>query len=79
MSHLELQRQGNLSCAYNHIPDASALAVSHNRMATKSFGMRFDLLANLLPPGITSLWLIWKTQNSESNSFQKILDSNSTV
>lgn len=52
-----------------HVPDASALAVSHNRMATKSFGMRLDLLSDFLPPGIASLWLICKTQNSESNSF----------
>ena len=50
-------------------PNASALAVAHDSMATKSFGMRFDLLANLLPPGVSSLWLICKTQTSESNQF----------
>lgn len=45
---------------YNHVPDASALAVAYNSMTTKSFGMRFDFLADLLPPGIASLWLICK-------------------
>lgn len=49
-------------CVYYDIPDASALTVPHDSMATKSFGMRFDLLTNLLPPGIASLWLICKTQ-----------------
>lgn len=58
-------------CTFYYTPDASALAVPHNSMATKSFGVRFDLLANLLPPGIASLWFICKTQNSESYSFHK--------
>lgn len=41
-----------------YIPDAGALAVSHHRMATESFGMRFDLLSNLLPPGVPRFGLI---------------------
>ena len=50
-------------CSY-YAPNACALTVPNNSMATKSFGMRFDLLANLLPPGIAGFWLICKTYNS---------------
>lgn len=45
-----------------YIPDAGALAVAHHGVATESFGVRFDLLSNLLPPGVPRFWLICKTQ-----------------
>jgi len=62
MRHERDKKEIIFHVCYFYIPDAGALAVAHNSMATKSFGMRFDLLANLLPPGVASLWLICKTQ-----------------
>lgn len=58
--------KGNLYILYGvvlmYIPDAGALAVAHHGVATESFGVRFDLLSNLLPPGVPRFWLICKTQ-----------------
>lgn len=54
--------------AAHYIPDAGALTVAHNSVAAKGFGMRFDLLSYLLPPGITCLRLICKTRNLALNT-----------